>query len=91
MPYILHVTEFACRELRRLPRAVAQRIVEKLDFFISQPDPLQYATRLRDSRFGRYRFRIGDHRAIFDLSHRGVITILVILTVKHRKDVYRDI
>ncbi len=89
--YMLQFTEVARRELQKLPSALAQRIVEKLDFFINQPHPLKYAFKLRDPRYGQYRFRVGDYRIIFDVSSQGVVTILVILTVKHRKDVYRDI
>ncbi len=89
--YTLHITEFARRELQELPRLIAQRITEKLDFFVSQPNPLKYSTKLRDPRYGHYRFRVGDYRVIFDVSSKGVLTILVILTIKHRKDVYRDI
>ncbi|MBP6881235.1 MAG: hypothetical protein KBC35_01275 [Candidatus Pacebacteria bacterium] len=37
----------------------------------------------------QYRYRIGDYRAIFSVAADGTITLLTILSVKHRKDVYR--
>lgn len=43
----------------------------------------------KDIQYGQYRFRIGDYRATFDLNEEGEITILYILSIKHRKNAYR--
>ncbi len=48
-------------------------------------DPLSYAVKLKDSRLGTYRFRIGDYRVIFDIEDDEI----VILRVGHRRDIYR--
>ena len=64
------------------------RIVKKLRWFVNQENPLYFATRLTGFFYGKYRFRIGDYRAIFDVDERGAITILLILRVKHRREVY---
>ena len=50
----------ASRQLSRLHIDVQTRIVEKLNFYISQGQPLRFAEKLTDSRFGQWRFRIGD-------------------------------
>ena len=62
-----------------------KRIDEKLRFYILQKNPLQFVEPLKDSRFGNWRFRIGDYRILFDVEEDKII----ILKVGHRKDVYR--
>ncbi|MDP2631047.1 MAG: type II toxin-antitoxin system RelE/ParE family toxin [Candidatus Uhrbacteria bacterium] len=89
MKYAVHITERALYDLGRMDKNIARRIVDKLTFFESTGEPLCYAKKLNDSIYGTYRFRIGEYRAIFDIDAKGEICILMILRVKHRKDVYR--
>ena len=52
------------RGLRKLPREVQGRILDKLEFYAEQEDPLEFGAPLVS--FPRnYRFRIGEWRAIF--------------------------
>lgn len=76
----------AAREIERLPFQVRKRILEKLKFYSLQENPLKFAEKLKDYRFGEYRFRIGDYRALFDVENHKI----VILKVDHRKDIYKD-
>lgn len=89
MRYRVQYTKRAYKDLAALPTKVAKKILDKIKYFHQQKDPLSYAKKLKDARFGTYRFRIGDYRAIFDIDRNGNITILLILTVKHRKDIYK--
>lgn len=82
-------TKKAFSDLVSLGRKIAKRILDKISYFCRQDDPLKYAKKLKDLKFGTYRFRIGNYRAIFDIDKKGNIQILLILTIKHRKDVYR--
>ncbi|MBI4035711.1 type II toxin-antitoxin system RelE/ParE family toxin [Candidatus Daviesbacteria bacterium] len=50
------------------------------------PNPLIFAEVLTNSKIGKYRFRIGVYRVVFDLE---VENIIMILDVDHRKDIYR--
>lgn len=75
----------AFRQLSRLDKNVQQRIVKKLNFYCSQEDPLNYAEKLVDSRFGQWRFRIGDYRVLFDVANDEI----TVLAVGHRKEIYR--
>ncbi|HKK54280.1 MAG TPA: type II toxin-antitoxin system RelE/ParE family toxin [Patescibacteria group bacterium] len=88
MKYKLLLTKKGKDELSVLEKEEQKRIVEKLRFYLSSDNPLNYAKKLKDTRLGTYRFRIGDYRAIFDIDKQGNITILLILRIKHRKDVY---
>lgn len=75
----------AKKRFNKLPKQIQIRLVEKLEFFLSQPDPLIYAEFLTDPIIGTYRFRVGDYRIVFDFLE----DIIMIVDVGHRKDIYR--
>jgi len=75
----------ALKQLKKLPKQVQRRILQKLDFFVSHHDPLKFADTLLDPAAGDYRYRIGDYRVIFDVDKNKII----ILIVGNRKDIYR--
>ncbi|MBI2463772.1 type II toxin-antitoxin system RelE/ParE family toxin [Candidatus Peregrinibacteria bacterium] len=81
-------TKNARKDLRSLESHVAKRILRKLNFYILQNDPLKCAKALKNHSLGHYRYRVGDYRVLFDISRDGTITILIILKIKHRKDIY---
>lgn len=85
--YKTEYTKKAQNDLRRLDYSISGRIVKKIDFFISQKEPLKFAKKLKMGT-ERYRFRVGDYRVIFKIDERGNIKILMILRIKHRKDIY---
>ncbi len=88
MIYKLLLTQKGRDDLCALEKENQKRIAKKLKFYISSDNPLNYAKKLEDSRLGTYRFRIGDYRVIFDIDKQGNIIILLILRIKHRKNVY---
>jgi len=73
------------KELKKLPSNVQLQIIIKLKYFLSATNPLDFASHLKDTDLGNYRFRIGDYRVIFDVEDEKII----ILTVGHRRDVYK--
>ena len=87
--YKIKLTGKAKKDLESLDKDIQKRIVEKLRFYFQDKNPLQYAKKIKDRRFGEYRFRIGDYRIIFDIDKNGNIVILIILRIKHRKEVYK--
>ncbi len=52
-------------QLGELPWHVQERIRDKMRFYANQPNPFSFAKKLTD-REG-YRFRVGNHRALFVL------------------------
>lgn len=84
----MHITDHASDDLDQLDNTIREYILKKLYWFVAQTNPLWFAKRLRGGLFGHYRFRIGDYRAIFDVDNHGAITILVILRIRHRREVY---
>lgn len=83
-------TKNAARDIRRLDQQIAKRILKKMDFFSKQEDPLKFAKKLKDTSLGEYRFRIGDYRVLFDLNKDGSLKILMVLSVKHRREAYLE-
>jgi len=86
--YAFFLTEKADSDLNLLSEKERARILRKLRFYSFSSDPLYYAKKLTNFSGGQYRFRVGDYRVIFDLDERGNIIILVILTVRHRREAY---
>jgi len=84
----LDYTLRARRELHDLPQQTSLRIAMKLRWYADQELPLLFAKRLIVPGAMLFRFRIGHYRAIFRLEGR-TLEIILILTVKHRKEAYQ--
>lgn len=83
--YKYEFTSRALKILDKLPQEIQKHIIKKLDYFISYPNPLDFASHLKDTDLGSYRFRIGDYRVIFDIEDKTII----ILTLGNRRDIYK--
>lgn len=86
--YKVIYSENAVKDLRRIDKNIAQRIIKKIKSFSEKEDIKPFAKALKGFE-EKFRFRIGDYRAIFTIDKAGKIHILMILNVKHRKDIYR--
>mgnify|MGYP003395175849 CR=1 FL=1 len=78
-------TSKARKDIKKLSPEIAERIIKKLDYFVSMANPLGYADHLTNYEIGNYRFRIGDYRVIFDIYEDKI----VILKIGHRREIYR--
>jgi mRNA interferase RelE/StbE len=74
----------ALRELSKLDIQTQKRIARKLNFYASQKQPLRFAEKLTDSRFGQWRFRIGSYRVLFDIEGQRILVV----AVGHRREIY---
>jgi mRNA interferase RelE/StbE len=79
--------EDALGDLRRLDKARAQAVVGKVDDYLSE-DPLVLGKPLQGIFRGLFRYRCGDYRVIYSIDRKE--ELLTVLTVGHRKDVYRS-
>ena len=78
----------AAKELRKLDRQVAARIVRTLEERIAPlDDPRQIGSALVGEHAGYWRWRIGDFRVVARVEEER-ITVLVV-RVAHRREVYR--
>lgn len=85
MRYRLQYKKQAVKDIQKLSPHVKKRLKIKLEFFITQDNPLQFAKMLTKPADAEYRFRIGNYRVLFDTEGSDII----VLHVQHRKDVYR--
>ena len=78
--------EDALEDLKRLDKTRAREIVEKVDEHLSK-EPLALGKPLKGIFRGMHRYRCGDYRIIYTLDREE--KRLMVLTVGHRKDVYK--
>ncbi len=87
--YKVIYSENSLRDLRKIGKTTARRIIKKIEFFSQQKQISAFCKHLKGFDANIFRFRIGEYRAIFSVNDSGHIQILMILNVKHRKDIYR--
>ena len=85
MAYRLRYKKPAARDIQKLPLQIRKRLRAKLEFFIAQANPLDFAERLTKPADAQFRFRVGTYRVLFDVEGRDIM----VLHVQHRRDVYR--
>jgi addiction module RelE/StbE family toxin len=88
MEYKAGWTRQAMKDLADLNKSLADRITCKVDYFCEQENLFRFAKPLGGELKGFYRFCIGEYRAIFEKTKDNRILILLILRIKHRKDIY---
>jgi mRNA-degrading endonuclease RelE of RelBE toxin-antitoxin system len=74
----------ATKEFLRLDKRLQLRILNKLEFFLSQNNPLDFAKHIVGGK-NIYRFRIGNHRLIFEFLEKEIL----VLKVAIRGSVYK--
>ena len=89
MAWTIDYTETAKKQLRKLDKQTARRIVDFMDDRIAdQEDPRSTGKALTGPMLGTFwRYRVGDYRIICDIQD-GALCILVI-ELGDRKEVYR--
>ena len=76
----------ATRELERLDKPVARRIVERINWLAANMEDLRPEPYTGDLA-GLYKLRAGDYRVIYELLHDE--NTLVIHQIGHRREIYR--
>ncbi|MFA5700618.1 MAG: type II toxin-antitoxin system RelE/ParE family toxin [Desulfuromonas sp.] len=89
MTWKIELDQKAARELARLERQTARRILEFLHRRISTlEDPRSMGEALKGSRLGEFwKYRVGDYRIIAMIEDENV-TILIV-RIGNRREVYR--
>jgi mRNA interferase RelE/StbE len=75
----------ARKELISLPHEVQKRIDKKIIALADEPRPHDVKT--LHGKIKLYRVRVGDYRIVYNVDEK-IITVIII-RVRHRKDVYR--
>ena len=68
----------AFNQLSKLEKAIQARIVNKLEFYTLQSNPLEFAEKLSGNQFG-------DYRILFDIKKETI----TILKIGHRREIYK--
>lgn len=79
------VTKTAQKDINKLDELVKKRIFAKIKYFAANDDAKLYAVNLVKSDVGSYRWRVGVFRVVFDIDGDTI----VILRIRHRRDVYK--
>ena len=72
------------KDLKKLPFNTQKRIINKLQFFSAQENPIFFSKPLVNFPPSTHRFRVGDYRIAFYMKGN---TILV-EKIRHRREVY---
>ena len=83
MKYRLVYTKRVLKDIEKLDPVVKKQIGSKI--LLLAKNPLKNAKKLIDFRLGQYRWRIGNHRIIFDIEESNI----VVLRIRHRKEIYK--
>jgi mRNA interferase RelE/StbE len=86
LAFNVEYTETALRQLRKLDRQVARRILDYLDETAALDDPRTRGRGLVGDRAGIWRYRIGDYRVLCELLDAEFV--ILALEVGHRSSVY---
>jgi len=81
--YRLIYTNRAVKDIEKIDVVAKRRLKKALEKLVLSPETC--STKLIDPKIGEYRFRVGNHRVIFDLVDEKI----VILRVSHRREIYR--
>jgi len=85
--YSITFARSARKELEKLPRPIAQRVVEHVEALMKMPRPSR-AIKLQGNK-NLWRIRIGDYRVIYSIDDSA--HVIDISAVRHRRDAYRDL
>jgi mRNA interferase RelE/StbE len=83
--YTIQFKPLALRQLEKLPRDAQKRLSAKIEAL--RDDPFPVGCKKMAAVSDAWRIRAGDYRVVYQV-HRTVM-ILLVLTVGHRRDVYR--
>jgi mRNA interferase RelE/StbE len=69
--YSVELTSDALKQLKKIDRSVARRIIEYLDEVAELDDPRSRGKGLVGDRAGIWRYRVGDYRVLCELHDAG--------------------
>ncbi len=89
MNWSVEYTATATRQLRKLDRPIAQRIIDTMEQRIAHTDdPRCMGKALTGTLTGLWRYRIGDYRLICTI--QDVKLCVLVIEIGHRREIYRD-
>ena len=88
MDWTIEYTQTARKQLQKLDKSVARRILDFLDDRVAkQSDSRRLGKALSGPLGNLWRYRIGDYRLICDIDDKAVCVL--VLRIGHRREIYR--
>ncbi len=88
MAWTVEISAFAQRQLAKLDRPAAARILDWLESRLEgQGNPRHFGEALRGELAGLWRYRIGDFRVICEIQDQRLVVHA--LSIGHRREIYR--
>ncbi|MCY7358699.1 MAG: type II toxin-antitoxin system RelE/ParE family toxin [Rudanella sp.] len=84
MTYTVVITEYAIRQLKKLPPQVVARLKEAIAALADEPRPFNY---IKLTNLEAYCIRVGSYRVIYEI-HDTILTVVVV-DVSDRKKSYK--
>ncbi|MFG2877674.1 type II toxin-antitoxin system RelE/ParE family toxin [Streptomyces sp. NPDC048337] len=91
MGYVTRFTAHAQRDLLKVPRPDAVRILHRLTELqkaLTDGDTAAFDIKAMQGHASRWRLRVGDYRVVYTVENGQLI--IWVLAVGHRREVYRD-
>lgn len=85
MTYAIEIKQSAQKELAKLPRNIADKIIKQIRALAEDPRPIG-CKKLVDTDF-TYRIRINDYRVVYSLFDQQLV--IQIIKIGHRKHIYK--
>lgn len=85
--YTVRILKAATGELERLDKAVAQRVVERIQWLAESLESIN-PVGLKGDLSGLYKLRQGDYRIIYQILREE--KVILIHSIGHRREVYRQ-
>lgn len=85
MTYEISIKPKALKQLKKLPKDLAERILKKAIFIKDTPQSFMKKLESKDI----WRLRVGDYRVLIDIYEDK--KVMDIIKVGHRRDIYKDV
>jgi mRNA interferase RelE/StbE len=85
--YEVIIEDSAARTIRKLPRDIQSRVVEKLESLADNPRPPGHVKLSGPQDL--YRVRVGNYRIVYQIGDDR--RVVIVLVVAHRRDAYRGL
>jgi mRNA interferase RelE/StbE len=82
--YRVEFAPLARRQIKKLPREVQKRIIERVEELALSPRSAGVTKLVSEENL--YRVRIGEYRAVYQIRDRELIVLIV--KVGHRREIY---
>lgn len=87
MAYKVSISKRAVKQIAKLDKKDAKRILDHLEEIDGIEDPRTKGKALTGTLRGLWRYRVGDYRIICDIRDNEMVVVAV--SVAHRRDIYR--